>query len=486
MEEGFKLNKRGTIKNIVDVALSNCTTIISGVIVGVLIPKILTVYGYGMYKTFTLYVSYVGFCGLGIIDGIVLQYGDRDLDELDKPLFVSYFRWYTFVNAAFVTFFLFLAYMSNNKEYAFILAMLGINVLAINYTGYYQQISQITQRFKEYSARKIVQCLFNIAITLILFGLYLNQGTINYRYYIVCITGINIIVAIWYLYTYRTITMGKGAGCHNTFRDVLSLIKRGFPLLFSNLLSTIILALDRQYVNVLFDMETYAIYAFAYNMLSLITVSLSAVSIVIYPALKRTTNDMLYKYYTNLIAIILIVVFGAISLYYPLYIFINWFLPEYMDSLIIFRIIFPGVAMSSAISIIMHNYYKTLGKSIDYFKKSIIVLFVSAISNGVAYAIYKSTVSISVASIFTMLFWYIYAEQYFVNNFQYDRRQNIVYIFVMTGGFYIISSFNISVLGYIIYLTYFFLVTYLFYKKNLNLFKHMFFITKCGSNINAK
>ncbi|MCI9360624.1 MAG: oligosaccharide flippase family protein [Hungatella sp.] len=473
MKEEFDMNKKNTIKNIAEVALSNCITIFSGAIVGFLIPKILTVHGYGMYKTFTLYTSYVGFCGLGIIDGIVLQYGDKELYELERPLFISYFKWYTFVNAFFVFFLLFLAYVSNDKDYTFILAMLGINVFAINYAGYYQQISQITQRFKEYSTRKIIQCLFNIIITVLLFCLYLKQGTVNYRYYIVCISGINVIVAIWYLYTYRIITLGKGAGCYNTFHNVMSLIKQGFPLLFSNLSSTLILALDRQYVNVLFDMETYAIYAFAYNMLALVTVALSAVSIVIYPVLKRVTNDILHKYYTELIAIILIIVFGAISLYYPLYAFINWFLPEYADSLIIFRIIFPGVAMSSAVTVIMHNYYKTLGKSIDYFKKSIIVLFVSAVTNGAAYVIYKTTISISIASIFTMLFWYIYAEQYFVNYFQYDRKKNILYILIMSGGFYMISFYVISAFGFILYLAYFFTVTYLFYKKNFHIFNQV-------------
>ena len=156
-----------------------------------------------------------------------------------------------------------------------------------------------------------------------------------------------------------------------------------------------------------------------------------------------------------------------------MYAFINWFLPEYADSLIIFRIIFPGVAMSSAVTVIMHNYYKTLGKSIDYFKKSIIVLFVSAVTNGAAYVIYKTTISISISSIFTMLFWYIYAEQYFVNYFQYDRKKNILYILIMSGGFYMISFYVISAFGFILYLAYFFTVTYLFYKKNFHIFNQV-------------
>ena len=81
-----------TLKNIVFVALSNCSTIVSGIVVGFLIPKILSVYGYGMYKTFTLYTTYIGFFSLGIIDGIVLDYGGFNYDELNCEKFRSFFK----------------------------------------------------------------------------------------------------------------------------------------------------------------------------------------------------------------------------------------------------------------------------------------------------------------------------------------------------------------------------------------------------------
>lgn len=73
----------------------------------------------------------------------------------------------------------------------------------------------------------------------------------------------------------------------DTLPEIVHLIQIGFPLLFANLCSTLILTLDRQFVNVLFDNATYAVYAFAYNMLSLVTVATSAISTVLYPTLKR-------------------------------------------------------------------------------------------------------------------------------------------------------------------------------------------------------
>lgn len=84
--------KNKTLKSIIGVALSNCTTIVSGLVVGFLIPKILSIEDYGMYKTFSLYTTYIGFFSMGIIDGIVLDYGGKDYGQLKRSKFRSFFQ----------------------------------------------------------------------------------------------------------------------------------------------------------------------------------------------------------------------------------------------------------------------------------------------------------------------------------------------------------------------------------------------------------
>ena len=79
------MGQRSVVKNIVSVALSNIITLLAGVGVGLLLPKLLEVEDYGWYKTFTLYVTYLGFAHLGLLDGIVLEYGGLDFDQLDHP-----------------------------------------------------------------------------------------------------------------------------------------------------------------------------------------------------------------------------------------------------------------------------------------------------------------------------------------------------------------------------------------------------------------
>lgn len=239
----------------------------------------------------------------------------------------------------------------------------------------------------------------------------------------------------------------------------------GFPLLFANILSTLILTLDRQFVNILFDLKIYAVYAFAYNMLSIVTVATSAFSVVLYPALKRTTTEKIQYSYPYFIQIILILVSIALIVYYPLCIIVNRFLPNYIDSLIIFRIVFPGLIISSAITVVMHNYYKTLGKNIVYFYKSIIILVLSAVANIIAYVAFKSVYAISIASILVMLVWYLYVESYFVTIYNYKWKKNFFYMISIMTSFYLATSIHSIIISAFIYLISFLVITVLFYRK---------------------
>lgn len=452
----MKTGNKNIIKSIAQVLTSNITTILSGIVIGFIIPKVISVEGYGFYKTFTLYVTYTGMFSMGIIDGIVLDYGGCDYESLDCRLFRSIFKWYILIHVIWIVVILATTIFIQDANYSFIVAMIAIYMFFANIVGYFQQISQITQRFKEYSVAKIIQSAMKIIGGVIMIGIYyLTQDYVNYRIYIGLSTLGFIIIAIGYTIIYRELIFGVSFQFFCTGKIVLHLSKIGFPLMFANLCGTFILTLDRQFVNLLFTNSEYAVYAFAYNLLSLITVATSAVSTVLYPMLKRTQLEALEKKYSDLVSTILIFVFGAMLVYFPLSAFIQWFLPKYTESLVIFRVIFPGLAISSAITVVMHNYYKILGDNFIYFKRSILILLLSAVANGIAYVLFKTTISISMASIVSMTIWYLYIEQYFMKKFQCSRKKNLVYMLLMMGVFYLITFIpNWIISGVLYFLAY--------------------------------
>ena len=132
------MKSKKTLKSIVEVTISNIVTLMSGVLIGLFLPKILSVDDYGMYKTFTLYLTYAGFFSLGIIDGIVLDYGGDDLDQFDKELFRAYWKWYQLIHYFFSIIIILIGVFFFVSDYRFIFLLIGINMVANNFTGYFQ------------------------------------------------------------------------------------------------------------------------------------------------------------------------------------------------------------------------------------------------------------------------------------------------------------------------------------------------------------
>lgn len=458
------------LKNIIKVTLSNIFILLSGILTGFIIPKIMGISDYGYYKTFTLYISYSSIFRFGIVDGIYLIFGGKDYKELNKEKFRFYSKFMCILEVIISVIFITVAITFLDGEYRYIFLFVAIYIWSFNITSYYQIISQITGRFNELSTRNILQAILSSIGVLLFWLLYkIVKYELTYKIYTTFYVIIQILLSMWYIFTYREITFGKSSKVIDEYREILNLMKVGFPLLISNLCSTLLLNLDRQFVNILFDNLKYAIYAFAYNLLSLVTVATSAISTVIYPILKRVKNNELQKMYPILVTVMLVFVFAALLIYFPLSIFIKLFLPKYIESLEIFKIIFPGLAITSVITVIMHNYYKVLGKNKKYFVKSVIILLISFVSNYIAYICFNTISSISIASMIVMLYWYLTIESYFVKEYNVKWIKNYIYMILMIVVFYVIV-FVIKdiIIGFLAYMLLFFFISLLFFKNDFD------------------
>ena len=441
--------KKKNFKDILKVAFSNIAKLLSGVLVGLLLPKIIGVTDYGYYKTFTLYGVYVGLFTFGITDGIYLKFGGQDYDALVKVKFRFYTRFYFLMELCFSVIAAVVALLFLPGEYRFIFLCLAVYLLFFNITSFFQTISQITGRFTELSVRNLLQSLFQAAVILFM---YFSSDIYSYRFFTIFYVSITCMLALWYIYTYRDLVFGKSSGYQATRDDLKYFVVSGTPLLVSNLSMLLLLSLDRQFVNVLFTTDEYAVYAFAYNILTLFSTTLSAISTVLYPALKRTNKGNLKTSYSKLTFSVILLSYVGALLYFPLLKFIPWFLPKYTDALPIFRIIIPGLAVSSAVTIVMHNYYKVLGKNILFFRNCLCILAASFTANLVAYLIFGTREAISVASIVVLLLWYLLSERLFVKQYGIHFTKNLLYIIVMSAGFYLSTMIDTWWLEMIIYL----------------------------------
>ena len=457
--------------DLLKVILSNTTVLASSIITALIIPKLMGASNYGYYKVYTLYMSYTALFHFGFVDGVLLKHAGQEYDTLDKKTFRLNTKFYIAFQAVVSMIIAFISVLLFSGVYRFVVFAIAVDTFSTNVTTYYQFISQSTMRFNELSKRKILYAVFKLCATGLIILLY-RVGYISEvpcQLYIGASIFINATLMLWYVFTYRDITFGARNNFRESRKSLRDYFATGIALTLAFQVANLVLSLDQQFVSLLFDSKTYGIYAFAYSILNMATTVMGAASMVLLPNLKRRGVDTIKQDMPTGIAVVSIMVFAGHLFYYPLNIFVKYVLPEYLPSLVYFRIIFPGLALSSSISAIMFNYYKVLNKQRRYCLICVFVLVLSVALNAIAYWIFRTPESISAMSIITLVVWYISTIRDFVKQYNVKWIKELLYILAMGGGFYIITGVvgNEFVIGVVLYLMLYFILTLFLYHKLL-------------------
>ena len=457
----------------IKVCIGNVFILISGIATGFILPKVLGLTNYGYYKVFTLYCSYISILHFGFVDGIYLLYGDIGNKGMDKEKFIKITSnlFYIEILVSIVCLILSITLFSDN--YRMVFCFVSLNIVCINCTTYYQVLSQITQNFEELKARNIIKSILLIFASVILFIVYLcTRKYISYTIYLLIFTGIGYFLLLWYIITYKNIfQFQKIKDFFDVRKEVFEICKIGLPLTLSNLFNVIILSVDRQFVNVLFSTDQFAIYSFAYSLLTIITTIITSISTVLYPYLK-TNLKMMQNNVFEKISLIVVVLSSLFTLcYYPLYLIIKNMLPDYILGCNVLLIMIPTISLSSIISIVCHNFYKTLNRSRQYFDFSVLALVISIIMNVLFYFLFKTMYAIAIASLITIFIWLLIVD---ITLFLGKKRNVFLMIIrymyiIILNCFFIIFMTKVNIVKYIVYIFINIIMTfvyYIFYKKN--------------------
>lgn len=464
--------KKNVFQELIMVLGSNILILLSSVLTGFVIPKLMGVENYSYYKTFTLYTSYTALFHFGFIDGILLKHGADDFTMLNRKLFRTNSQFFILFQLLLTVILMVVSLFLHESAYTFIFIMLAIYMLFSNITSYYQFISQATLRFRELSLRKVIQSSLTVIAVLILFmyGCIHSGYVVSFKTYIIITVIITATLTFWYIWTYRDITFGERNNFRESKRSLQTYFKNGIYLTVAYQVSTLVFTIDSQYISILFNKSTYAMYAFAYSLIQMILTVLNAVSTVLFPYIKRQTITAAMKFYPKAIEYILLVVYAAMLGYYPIAIFIHYFLPEYVGSLGYFQILFPGVGLTCCITLITFNYFKIIDKSKLYFRISIGVLVWSALINMIVYLIFKSSYAIAFAALVTLLIWHLGTELYLVKRYHIFWKKNFFYTLIMAIEFLLIVKINNLWISFGVYLFVYILLSIFFYRKTIKYF----------------
>lgn len=478
------MSKNKMIRDIFVVSFGNVVALLANVLIGFMLPMILDIENYGYYKVYTLYISYTGLLHFGFVDGVLLLFAGKNYDELNREKFRLYTKFFIYLEVALSAVGIAGAIAFLNGQMRVIIALVFLNLIWSNLILYFQYISQATSRFKEFAVCKTLSAISTMVLVAALFVIWKKNSSsslLTAEFYIVASQVISIGLLAWYFVTYRDIIFGKAEKLGNEKNTILLILKKGFVLTIAYEVSRLVLVMDRQFVSALFDIETYARYAFAYNILSCVTALITGISTVMFPKLKKMSYEEAMKFFPKGMALITVLVCFAQLGYYPIRHIVMWLLPRYIDSLEYFRIVFPVLALTSCITIIVFTFYKILDKNNVFFIVCAISLVVAFLSNMVAYYIWKTPQSISWASLISTVFWYLISVLFLSRNYHVKWLKNFVYAMVMVCAFYLTTAFIdnefVSIVTYLLLLV---VTTVCFYKKD------MIEIMKCQKHLSSR
>ena len=192
-----------------------------------------------------------------------------------------------------------------------------------------------------------------------------------------------------------------------------------------------------------------------------------AVATVLFPYLNKLGKAAALKQYINNIDYILLFAYASLISYYPVRIIIQWLLPKYQESLVYFRILSPGVAITLCITVIVSNYYKVMDDNIRYLRNGCISLVITLILDTVVYFTFKDVIAMAFVSLVELAIWYTIEDVSFRIKYNIKNFSSYLYIGLMVVAFEVATGMQNVLLSFIIYVCLYIVVSLLVMRRSM-------------------
>lgn len=436
-------------KDLFKVFGSNVITLAVGIVSGLVIPSFLSLDQYAYFKTFTLYLSYVGILHFGLADGLFIKYGGSYEDEVDKSLLKGehhFFLIFQFILTIVIV--LISLFIDNKILLAFSLSIIPFNLLTF-YKFFYQAIGKFDIYSKILIFPPIVMLIANLAVIFI-FEIE--------NYWLFIIIRLFAYTSIFLILEYNFYKLTKSVDTILDFEEIKSIFNIGFFIMLGNLSSILFYSIDRWFVKFSFTSSDFAFYSFAISMMAMINIFINSITTVFYPYLSRNSDNILQK----LKSYFIIIASFASGSYFLFAFIVSNFIPKHLPALNIIAIIFAGFPALIVIKALYVNLYKVRKSDKLYVKTVLIMLTVSIVLNFIALITFGNNIAIAGATTISFYIWFYFSSRHFETLFV--SLKEVLYLGVFIVLFTYTSNFISLLAGTIIFSIGILILIFSFYK----------------------
>ena len=325
-----KIEKKTVVKNILYSISANLISLLVSVVLVLVLPNLLGETSYGYWQLYLFYTSYVGFFHFGWIDGIFLRIGGEEYDTLDGQLYATQFAIlmiFEIIVGVVVAYVANLIIPDMNKLHViFLTCICMIIYIAKNYTTY---ILQATNRIKPYA---IVTLIEKIVFAVAILGAWIIRTS---SYEVIAIGDLlGKLIAMFVSLKYcKEILLCRLGNWKRTIKEIWINLSVGSKLVLANVASLLITGIVRFAIEDYWSIEVFGKVSLSMSLSNMLMVFISAISIVVFPMLKRMDEEKLGETYEMIRNFIMFVLLAALIFYYPAKRVLTGLLPSYAESM---------------------------------------------------------------------------------------------------------------------------------------------------------
>lgn len=438
-------------KDLMKVFGSNIVTLAAGIVSGLVIPSFLSLDQYAYFKTFTLYLSYVGILHLGLADGLFIKYGGSYEDEVDKSLLKGEHHFFLVFQLVISIAIIITSLFIEDK----ILLAFSFSIIPFNLLTFYKFFYQAIGKFNIYSKILIFPPVVMLVANLVVIFIFEIEN-----YWLFIFIRLFAYFSIFLILEYNFYRLTKSAETNIDFEEIKSIFNIGFFIMLGNLSSVMFYSIDRWFVKFSFTSSDFAFYSFAISMMGMINIFINSITKVFYPYLARNKD---YGILQKLKKYFIIIASFATGSYFVFAFIVNNFIPKHIPALNIIAIIFAGFPALITIKALYINLYKVRKSDKLYVKTVFSMLLISGILNFIALTVFGNNIAIAVATTFSFYIWFYFSSRHFETLFV--SLKEVLYLVVFVFLFIYSSNFVSLLVGSIVFSVGLLILIFGFYKS---------------------
>ncbi|MFC3087933.1 lipopolysaccharide biosynthesis protein [Tabrizicola soli] len=415
---------------------SQLIVLISGFIKALAIPVLLGLSDYGYWQIYVFYTVHIGLFTFGYGDGLYLKYGGHGFTELPLPRIRSanivYLGVLMLGKVALVAF----ALTNSDPDRQTVYLAVAANVILLGLISIVSLTLQATNELKGYA---FINSADKVFFTLALLAL-LSEDFQTFTYLIGADIASKLVVLLVLLQRYRPLFLGSLARRAEGVKEFFDSAGAGIQLLIANLSGMLVLGVGRIIVEYQGALGHYAHYAFSVSLANVVLISITALSIVIYPTLRRQPRDNYLLYFDKTTRAYAVFALVMLTGYFPALAFIEQVAPAYQPVAVFLNAMFVITVLQGKMQLVNNTYYKALRLERPMLVANLASLLIAAALSWLGFVWFHSILAVVYAALVTMLFRVYASEIFLLRHMGVKPELQLLAEPLILGGFLLVTS----------------------------------------------